>query len=187
MNVHWKDWYWSWSSNTLATWCKELTDLKRPWFWESWTQEEKGTTEDEMVRWHHRLNGCGFGWTLGVDDGQEDQACCGSWDRKESDTTEQLNWTLMSPVKRQSDITLILPAFFFFLTNAVWSYTLHTASSRKESSKILFLRIQFLRLLFSTSLFYPESPYQLFFFLNFKIFNSYMRSQTWTPLPSPSP
>ena len=57
MNVHWKDWYWSWSSNTLATWCKELTDLKRPWFWESWTQEEKGTTEDEMVRWHHRLSG----------------------------------------------------------------------------------------------------------------------------------
>ena len=34
LNVHWKDWCWSWNSNTLATWCKELTHLKRPWCWE---------------------------------------------------------------------------------------------------------------------------------------------------------
>ena len=34
LSVHWKDWYWSWNSNTLATWCKELTHLKRPWCWE---------------------------------------------------------------------------------------------------------------------------------------------------------
>ena len=34
LNIHWKDWCWSWNSNTLATWCKELTHLKRPWFWE---------------------------------------------------------------------------------------------------------------------------------------------------------
>ena len=34
MNIHWKDWYWCWSSNTLATWCKELTHWKRPWCWE---------------------------------------------------------------------------------------------------------------------------------------------------------
>ena len=54
-------------------------------------QEEKGVTEDEMVRWHHRLNGHGFGWTLGVGDGQGALACCDSWGRKESDTTEQLN------------------------------------------------------------------------------------------------
>ena len=33
-NIHWKDWCWSWSSNTLATWCKELTHCKRPWYWE---------------------------------------------------------------------------------------------------------------------------------------------------------
>ena len=56
-----------------------------------WGQEEKGTTEDEMVGWHHRLNGHEFGWTLGVGDGQGDLACCGSWGRKESNTTEQLN------------------------------------------------------------------------------------------------
>ena len=34
LNIHWKDWCWSWSSNTLATWCKELTLWKRPWCWE---------------------------------------------------------------------------------------------------------------------------------------------------------
>ena len=33
LNIHWKDWYWSWNSNTLATWCEELTHLKRPWCW----------------------------------------------------------------------------------------------------------------------------------------------------------
>ena len=58
-----------------------------------WGQEEKGMTEDEMVGWHHRLNGHGFGWTSGVGDGQGGLACCGSWGRKESDTTEPLNWT----------------------------------------------------------------------------------------------
>ena len=41
-----------------------------------WRQEEKGTTEDKMVGWHHQLNGHGFGWTLGVGDGQGGLACC---------------------------------------------------------------------------------------------------------------
>ena len=45
-------------------------------------------TEDEMVGWHHRLNGHGFGWTPGVGDGQGGLACCSSWDSKELDTTE---------------------------------------------------------------------------------------------------
>ena len=58
-----------------------------------WGQEEKGLAEDEMVGWHHRLNGHGFGWTPGVGDGQGGVVCSGSWGHKESDTTEQLNWT----------------------------------------------------------------------------------------------
>ena len=62
-----------------------------------WGQEEKGTTEDEMAGWHNQLDGHEFGWTPGVGDGQGDLACCNSWGHKESDTTEQLNWTeLMS-------------------------------------------------------------------------------------------
>ena len=58
-----------------------------------WRWEEKGTTEDEMVGWDHRLDGRGFRWTLGVGDGQGGLACCSSWGRKELDTTEWLNWT----------------------------------------------------------------------------------------------
>ena len=58
-----------------------------------WGQEEKRTTEDEMVGWHHWLNGHGFGWTPGVGDGQGGLVCCGSWGRKESETTERLKWT----------------------------------------------------------------------------------------------
>ena len=48
-------------------------------------------TEDEMVGWHHQLDGHGFGWTLGVGDGQGGLACCGLSGHKESDMTEQLN------------------------------------------------------------------------------------------------
>ena len=58
-----------------------------------WGQEEKGTTEDEMVGWHHWLDAHEFGWSPGVGDGQGGLACCDSWGCKESDMTEQLNWT----------------------------------------------------------------------------------------------
>ena len=51
---------------------------------------KKGTTEDEMVGWHHRLDGHGFGWTPGVGDVQGGLACFGSWGCKESDMTERL-------------------------------------------------------------------------------------------------
>jgi len=58
-----------------------------------WGQEEKGTTEDEMAGWHHRIDGCEFEWTPGVGDGQGGLACCNSWGCKEWDMTEWLNWT----------------------------------------------------------------------------------------------
>ena len=66
----------------------EKTDAGR-----DWGQEEKGMTEDEMAGWHHCLDGRESEWTLGVGDGQGGLACCNSWGRKESDTTERLNWT----------------------------------------------------------------------------------------------
>ena len=53
-------------------------------------QEEKGTTEDEMIGWHYRLDGHEFEY-MGVDDGQGSLACCSPWDNKESDITERLN------------------------------------------------------------------------------------------------
>ena len=51
-------------------------------------RRRKGMTEDEMAGWHHQLEGHGFGWTPGVGDRQGGLACCGSWGRKELDTTE---------------------------------------------------------------------------------------------------
>ena len=60
----------------------------------NWRQEEKGTTEAVMVGWHHWCNGREFEQALGVGDAQESLACCSSpWGHKESNTTEQLNWT----------------------------------------------------------------------------------------------
>ena len=58
-----------------------------------WGQEEKGTTEDEMAGWYHRLEGREFEWIPRVGDGQGGLVCCNSWGLKESDTTEWLNWT----------------------------------------------------------------------------------------------
>ena len=60
LNIHWKDWCSSWNSNTLATWCEELTHWKRPWCWERLKMGGEGDKEDEMVGWHHQLNGHEF-------------------------------------------------------------------------------------------------------------------------------
>ena len=61
-------------------------------FGRDWEQEEKGMTEDEMAGRHHWLDGRESEWTPGLGNGQGGRACCDSWGRKESDTTEQLNW-----------------------------------------------------------------------------------------------
>ena len=79
------------------------------------------TTEDETVGCHHRLNGHGFGWTPGVRDGRGDLACCGSWGRKESDMTEQLNWMELIP-----------------LPNVAVSWVIHACLKILNSSYILF-------------------------------------------------
>ena len=69
----------------------KLTHLKRPWCWGG--GDEKGTTEDEMIGWHHWLNGHELELTLGVGDGYRGLLCFRPWGCKESDTTEQVNWT----------------------------------------------------------------------------------------------
>ena len=63
-----------------------MTDAGR-----DWGQEAKGATEDETVGWYHRFNGHEFWGTAGVGDRQGGLMCCGSWGRKDSDTTERLN------------------------------------------------------------------------------------------------
>ena len=70
---------------------KSWLTRKDPNAGKDWGQEEKGTTEDEMVGWHHWLNGHECEQTPGDGDGQGSLACCSSWGHKESDTAERLN------------------------------------------------------------------------------------------------
>ena len=65
-----------------------------------WRREEKRMTEDEMAGWHHWLHGRESEWTPGVGDGQGGLACCDSWGRKESDSTEWLDWTGLNWTER---------------------------------------------------------------------------------------
>ena len=67
---------WSWSSKTLAIWCEVLTHWKRSWCGKDWGQEEKRSTEDEMLGWHHWLNGLEFEQAPGDSEGQGSLACC---------------------------------------------------------------------------------------------------------------
>ena len=112
--IHWNDWCWSWSSNTLAPWCKEPTHWKDPDAGKDRGQEEKGMTEEEMVGWHHQLNRQEFEQALGVGDRQGSLMCCSPWGCKESDMTEWLNSTELN----------------FLLTLALFPYVLHEPDKR---------------------------------------------------------
>ena len=81
LNIHWKDWCWSWNSNTLELYLMWLLG-KDPDAREDWRQEEKGTTEDEMVEWHHRLDGHEFERAPRVGDGQGRLVCCSPRDHR---------------------------------------------------------------------------------------------------------
>ena len=126
--IHWKDWYWS--SNTLATWCEELTHWKKPWWWKRLKTGGEGMTEDEMAGWHHQLDGHEFRETPGVGDVQGGLACCSPWGCKESDTTEWLNWTdyITTYLYKEEQQDEILPngnfislgPWLFHLLHSVW-------------------------------------------------------------------
>ena len=98
-------------AETLILWppdAKSWLIGKDPDAGKDWGQEEKGMTEDEIVGWHYRLDGHGFGWTPGVGYEQGGLVYCSPWGHKESDTTEWLNkltdWVLkLSPVGNKCD------------------------------------------------------------------------------------
>ena len=77
-----------WPSDVKSWLIGKDPDAGKDWRW-----EEKGMTEDEMVGWHHWLDGHEFEQTPGVGDGQGSLVCCSPWGRKELDMTEWLNWT----------------------------------------------------------------------------------------------
>ena len=121
LNAHWKDW-WSWNSNTLATWCEELTHWRNPDAVRDWRQE-KGTTEDEMVGCHHQLNGHEF----------EQAAGLGWWTRKPGmlqsmgsqrvgpDWATELNWGVSEEkvlwCKRTDRYTLLKIIWVFLISH----------------------------------------------------------------------
>ena len=112
LNIHWKDW--CWNSNTLASWCKESTNWKRPWCWEILRAGE-GLTEYEMVGWHHRLNGHKFEQTLGDGEGQGSLACYSSWgsQRVRCDLANELNWNVFS---KHQKFFILMKFYLLFLT-----------------------------------------------------------------------
>ena len=77
--------WWPYAKNWLIG---KDPDAGKDWRW-----EENGMTEDEMIGWHHRLDGHEFEQALGVGDGQGSLGCCSPWGLKESKSTEWLNWT----------------------------------------------------------------------------------------------
>ena len=88
----WKDWCWSWNSNTLAIWCKEVTHCKRPWCWKRF---KAGGEEDDRGwdDWMPSLTWWTWVWASSeIGDGQGSLTCCNPWDHKELDPTEWVNW-----------------------------------------------------------------------------------------------
>ena len=100
LNIHWKDWCWSWNSNPLVTWCKELTHWKRPWCWE---RLKAGERDDRgWDGWMASLTR----WTwvaVSSGDGQGSLVYCSPWGRKEWGMTEWLNWTELNETAMQKN------------------------------------------------------------------------------------
>ena len=85
LNIHWKDWCWSWSS-----WCKEPAHWKRPWCWERLKMGGEGDHRGGDFGWHRQLNGHECKQALRDGEGQGSLMCCSQWGHKELDTTQQL-------------------------------------------------------------------------------------------------
>ena len=96
LNIYWKDWCWSWNSNTLAIWFEELSHWRRPWCWE----RLKVGGEGDDSGWDGCMASPSW-WTwvwasLEIGDGQGSLACCSPWGCKELDKIAWLNWTVLS-------------------------------------------------------------------------------------------
>ena len=96
---------------------RRADSLEKTLMLKDWGQEEKGTTEDEMVGWHHGLNGHESEWTPEVGDGQGGLACYNSWGCGESDMTERLNWTELNWTECQHRSVVITKWVCHELTN----------------------------------------------------------------------
>ena len=109
LNIHWKVWCWNWRFNILSTWAKSWLIGKDLDAGKDWRQEEKGMIEDEMVAWHHWLDGCEFEQALGVGAGQGSLACCSTWGYKELHMTERLNELSIQLARQWHPTPVLLP------------------------------------------------------------------------------
>ena len=99
LNIHWKDWWWSWNSNTLATWCKELTPWKRPWYWE---RLKVGGERDDRG-WD--------GWMASPTQWASVWVKSGSWDREAWHATVHgvaKSWTRLSHWATELNVSLYI-------------------------------------------------------------------------------
>ena len=131
-----------------------------------WGQEEKRTTEDEMAGWHNQLDGHEFEWTPGVGDGQRGLVCSDSWGRKESDTTEWLNWT-----EKLNFVTMsfLWSSYTNMITVVILKYTKKIIVIRrktlKKSCDILVINFQYNTEIYSRLYFLNISKWLLRFIL----------------------
>ena len=104
LNIHWKDWCWTWNSNTLTIWCEELTHLERPWCYERLKAGEEGEDRGwdgwmaSPTQWIWVWLNSGSWW------------CCSPRGHKELDLTEQLNWAIM-----KTGVQIIMSLLFICL------------------------------------------------------------------------
>ena len=114
---------------------------KRPWCWQT-EGRRRGTTEDEMVRWHHQFDGHEFEQAPEVGDGQGSLVCCSPWGHEESNMTERLNWTdwlsfFPSWISRiPSGTTFLLPEASPCIYFYIWTIQMVQNSKEDECSMI---------------------------------------------------
>ena len=107
LNIHWKDWCWSWNSNTLAIWCEELTHLKRPWCWESLKAGGEGD-DRRWDGWMASLTQWTWVWVISGSWWQTGSlACCSPWgcSRTQLSDWTELNWLPNRPISQTSTRT----------------------------------------------------------------------------------
>ena len=138
-NIHWKDWCWSWNSNTLATSRKELTHWQRLWCWEGLGAGREGDDRgwDGWMASPTRWTWVWVNSSPGVGDGKGGLACCDSWGHKESDTTERLKWTELNWgwLLPQSQHPRCPCTLFQFLWSLQWTYMYPVFPSRVKMKK----------------------------------------------------
>ena len=100
LNIHWKDWCWSWSPNTLASLMPRTDSLENTLMLGNLEGRRRGWQRMRWLGGIPRLNRHEFEKTLGDSEGQGSLACRSPWGCKESDTTEQLNWTELNKIRQ---------------------------------------------------------------------------------------